>query len=624
MNPIDGFVRGRTAIPDSSGAPKSGGGDGAVPTVASGAAFGDVLSEVSKHDGGLGRSSPLPTSQAAAASTTRTAIAKIGVLAASENRFRPSDGNGADEIAADAAALNASAADLSSPLAALDVASAANGPAVVAADARGDQASLQSHNFGQARVAVNAGAIVDRSIGDVRDRLAIEVVKATKDGVMTDARPESLDARPRQRSRTSEAEMNGIVGASKKRVGNSSGLIASSVAGNNSDVSSDQITTVVISGAASTGIAPYQPPGNAIWAGPSIQPPRGRGEPDTARLGNPTPLSGVVVGSSMDLAASQPSAATLAMNSSSTPSGVPAPSWGNAATLQGNEAARLQAIASVEGPMVTSKPNPANETRLQGAHAAPGFSAPSGSVPSVMSPAVAAPSLKGSSGSFAAIAVASPHASQSSASPERSQIKLAMLDRQTHFPPIAELSPVHQIADRIMQEAAPLVASAGEAATSAAGISGAVPSQVLPTVMKILNLQLEPESLGAVTIRMRLSGSRLEVRVETARADTMRLISDDKDRLAEKLRSSAYALDSLVVKLAEQQTAHLQQGSGQTTASNTQGNVPTPSWRPSQEGGWSADDQSGARRESVSTQKRAREDAEDRSSGVNSSGAVYL
>ncbi|VTZ27321.1 hypothetical protein MPC1_5210003 [Methylocella tundrae] len=413
-------------------------------------------------------------------------------------------------------------------------------------------------------------------------------------------------------------------------------MVSSSLAGASSDVWSGQIANIPINNGASaaapwSGIAPYQRSIDAMPVAPSIQPSLGRGDADVPRVPKPAAAGAITLRSSMDLAAAQRSAAAVAMKSPSSPLRAPASSGRAVATFEETEAAPFQATALGERAAAMPTSNLPSAPQPQGRQATPGLSAPPGNAPSGMPATDLTPTPEESSASFSKIAAASPRAGQSTGFPERGQIKVAVLDRQSHFPPTAGFSPIHQIADRIAPEAASLVSSLGEAAepgassgaSPAAGVSDATQSKVLPTVMKSLNLQLEPETLGAVTIRMRLSGSRLEVQVEPARADTMRLISDDKDRLAEKLRSSAYTLDGVVVKLAGQQSPHLQQGADPTTSSDTQRNVPT-SWRPSQQGGWSADDQSGAQRESASSQQRARDESEDRSSGVNSGGAVYL
>jgi Flagellar hook-length control protein FliK len=60
---------------------------------------------------------------------------------------------------------------------------------------------------------------------------------------------------------------------------------------------------------------------------------------------------------------------------------------------------------------------------------------------------------------------------------------------------------------------------------------------------QILHLQLEPEKLGKVIVKMRLSGSKLELQVDAERPETMRLIGDDKTLLSDRLQSAGYAID---------------------------------------------------------------------------------
>lgn len=69
--------------------------------------------------------------------------------------------------------------------------------------------------------------------------------------------------------------------------------------------------------------------------------------------------------------------------------------------------------------------------------------------------------------------------------------------------------------------------------------------------VQTLRLQLDPETLGKVTVRMRLSGTRLDLEVEADELETVRLIGKDKGLLSGKLRSAGYALDGLVIKLAD-------------------------------------------------------------------------
>jgi len=156
------------------------------------------------------------------------------------------------------------------------------------------------------------------------------------------------------------------------------------------------------------------------------------------------------------------------------------------------------------------------------------------------------------------------------------QVPVSVLDQQTHFMPPTGLAPIQQIADAVV---AGLPRTAGTTPIAEANIlTPGVDSQIQgsisspapgaislngsnaitrrPASVKVLNLTLEPQSLGSVTIKMRLSGTALNVEVELHRPDAMRLIDKDKDLLVAKLQSSGYAIDTLVIKPAASQPAH--------------------------------------------------------------------
>lgn len=133
-------------------------------------------------------------------------------------------------------------------------------------------------------------------------------------------------------------------------------------------------------------------------------------------------------------------------------------------------------------------------------------------------------------------------------------------------PMAARLHPASGAALPPAQQIVAFVAASAVAATEGAtGIaaqagepngpaSAAAPSSSTPKV-QTMQLQLEPENLGLVTIRMRLSGARLELRVEAEQPETARLIGKEKDLLGGKLQSAGYALDSLIIQQAELRTA---------------------------------------------------------------------
>jgi flagellar hook-length control protein FliK len=140
---------------------------------------------------------------------------------------------------------------------------------------------------------------------------------------------------------------------------------------------------------------------------------------------------------------------------------------------------------------------------------------------------------------------------------------VSVLSTETHFAPPAQLSPVQQIADTVIgalpnpshpfdTSAATDAGDAGAtpAATAAAG-TGAPDSgaSAITGPVKILNLQLEPPSLGTVTINLSLSDGGLNVQVAASQSSTMSLIDKDKDALSNQLRESGYSVAGVGVTL---------------------------------------------------------------------------
>jgi hypothetical protein len=132
------------------------------------------------------------------------------------------------------------------------------------------------------------------------------------------------------------------------------------------------------------------------------------------------------------------------------------------------------------------------------------------------------------------------------------KVAAAVLDQQTHLPPVG-LAPIDQILSRIVAQTEavePTEQNSGLGSSNGALMAGnaAEPLPGTLSVVKILSLRLEPAHLGAVTIRMRLSGSNLGLEVETEQAGTADLLAEESAHLAEKLRASGYSLEKLVIK----------------------------------------------------------------------------
>jgi hypothetical protein len=127
---------------------------------------------------------------------------------------------------------------------------------------------------------------------------------------------------------------------------------------------------------------------------------------------------------------------------------------------------------------------------------------------------------------------------------------------ETHAPPVPALSPVQQIASSIV-----------DAASRAADAEGASPPAPLTQQparpgsppLQLLDIKLEPPDLGEVSVRMRLSGSKLDLHIEVSQKDTAPLLGKDGDALASQLQSSGYTVDTLTIKAAEGGSAAQQQ-----------------------------------------------------------------
>jgi flagellar hook-length control protein FliK len=108
---------------------------------------------------------------------------------------------------------------------------------------------------------------------------------------------------------------------------------------------------------------------------------------------------------------------------------------------------------------------------------------------------------------------------------------------------------VDQLADAIASAATALdspvdnVASPGEAAkaTSAAN-TGPV---------KELDVQLNPPSLGALSIQMRLTNGNLNITIKADNSDTIKLIESERGSISSKLKSLEFSVESLTIKASD-------------------------------------------------------------------------
>ncbi|WP_370674099.1 flagellar hook-length control protein FliK [Pleomorphomonas sp. PLEO] len=140
-------------------------------------------------------------------------------------------------------------------------------------------------------------------------------------------------------------------------------------------------------------------------------------------------------------------------------------------------------------------------------------------------------------------------------------IKMSIVTRETHFEPVARLSPVQQIVTAVGEE---LVAANASAPTEAAP-QLTEPSRHTAGPLKVLHIKLEPEDLGAVVVKMRLVDRSLELEVVASRQETADLLAKDRDMLTRALRGSGYTTDVVAI------TASTTPDSSQMTGDNRSG-----------------------------------------------------
>jgi hypothetical protein len=169
---------------------------------------------------------------------------------------------------------------------------------------------------------------------------------------------------------------------------------------------------------------------------------------------------------------------------------------------------------------------------------------------------------------------------------------VTVVAQETHAPPVPSLSPVQQIATSII-EAADAASSAEEAGPAPPAGAPASPQKGLQP-LQVLDIKLEPADLGSVSVKLRLSGTKLELHIEVAQKDTLPLLHKEGDSLSSQLQSSGYSVDTLTIKAAENGGAAAQQQHGGHGAAQGQSQGQGQGQQQAQSQSASFADQSGA------------------------------
>lgn len=101
-------------------------------------------------------------------------------------------------------------------------------------------------------------------------------------------------------------------------------------------------------------------------------------------------------------------------------------------------------------------------------------------------------------------------------------------------------SPARQVGDELAR------ALAGESVRPTVSHSE---TRAAPGKLKVLHIQLQPESLGTVTVRMEIKADVLELRIDAARAETAELIQRHREVLSSLMRSAGYSADDASIRV---------------------------------------------------------------------------
>ncbi|HEY0331528.1 MAG TPA: flagellar hook-length control protein FliK [Rhodopseudomonas sp.] len=137
-------------------------------------------------------------------------------------------------------------------------------------------------------------------------------------------------------------------------------------------------------------------------------------------------------------------------------------------------------------------------------------------------------------------------------------VKVAVRDQETHFEPVQQLTQLQKIVDRMSAE---LPAAATPAVGASADVAPSGLTRATEGPVKSLTLQLDPPDLGAVTVKMRLAGDAVEIRLSAERADTAQLLRHERGALTDLMQSAGYKFD--IAAIDHSQPGDANAGSGQ-------------------------------------------------------------
>lgn len=207
-----------------------------------------------------------------------------------------------------------------------------------------------------------------------------------------------------------------------------------------------------------------------------------------------------------------------------------------------------------------------------------------------------------------------------------STVKVVVREQETHFEPIQQVSVLQKIVDRMVADLPAAPAPVGVNVTDAMQ-----PDMVrgVDKPVRILTLQLDPPDLGAVTVRMRLAGDAVEVRLTADKYETTQILQKERGTLSDAMQSAGYKFDIASIDHSRAGDANSNPGQqqGQSEHRQSQQSHAGSQFDSGSSGRSSSDAQGGTRqnRQGHDQLTEPMERQQDKKSAVDrNGGAVYL
>jgi len=107
-------------------------------------------------------------------------------------------------------------------------------------------------------------------------------------------------------------------------------------------------------------------------------------------------------------------------------------------------------------------------------------------------------------------------------------------------------TPLQQLSNRLLATAHELQQAASATPASRVGAENAAAA---PPV-RVLSINLHPEELGSVTVRMSMVAGSLDVQIDAEMPDTAQMLRTDTDQISDMLRSAGIQVDGITVRAA--------------------------------------------------------------------------